>query len=451
MTDEEQKKKIATWRFGLIADFVTGVKLSYGEKEMLIRQKVERTYEMPFSKRTKISRSTLLQWVNDYKAAGFRIEGLYPKTRRDRGILRRLDSSLCLAIKEVKKENPNFTVPAILKILKHRKIIAMNETINVTSVYRFLKNENLHTINAEAVDKRAFEAQFPNEIWQSDVMHGSFATSTDGSRLVKGKTYLHAIIDDHSRLIVHAQFYLSERLEAIKDCLRQAIQKRGLPQKFYVDNGACFSAINLDQICAGLGIALIHSRPYTPQGRGKIERWFRNVRDNFLSVHQHVKTLSELNDKLDAWVDEYNTAVHSTTKQSPYDRYRKNLELVRPAPLELMNYFRFVEFRKVKKDRSVQLNGKLYEVAVSLIDRRVELRFHQDEPDIVEVFFDNRSFGFATPARPHVNAKIGRSWNSFEGKDKVLDSSPLSQLTFNSQPSPKTGELFNTKEHAPHE
>jgi putative transposase len=448
MTDEEQKKTIATFRFGVIADFVTGVKLTYGDKEMLLRQKVNRSYEIPFSKRTRIGRATILQWVSDYKNAGFRIEGLFPKTRRDKGVLRKLDPSVRLAIKETKKEHPSLTVPALITLLKHKKVIAMNEHINMTSVYRFIKHEKLHEVNADAVDKRAFEASYANEIWQSDVMHGPFLTSKINDRVCKGKAYLHAIIDDHSRLIVHAQFYLSETLDAIKDCLRQAVAKRGLPQKFYVDNGACFSAVNLEQVCASLGIALVHSRPYIPQGRGKIERWFRNVRDNFLSVHKDIKSIDELNDKFFDWTEEYNSSIHSTTKQTPYDRYKKNLEMVRPAPAELLDYFRLIEFRKVKKDRSVQLNGKIFEVALNLIDRRVELKYHKDEPDRVEVFFENRSFGFATPTCVHVNARIGRSWN--KEKEEPNARAPT-KPTSNSTTVHKSGELFNKTQEQGHE
>ena len=108
-------------------------------------------------------------------------------------------------------------------------------------------------------------------------MHGPRAKVSG----INKKTYLHAIIDDSSRYIIHAEFFTSEKLEAFKECLKAAVEKRGLPQKLYVDNGACYSAINLEQITACLGIGIKHSRPYIPQGRGKIERWFRNVRESF--------------------------------------------------------------------------------------------------------------------------------------------------------------------------
>ncbi|MCB0745224.1 MAG: transposase family protein, partial [Ignavibacteriae bacterium] len=267
MSDQDNKMQIATFRFGIISEFVTGVKLNYGEKEKLLNEKAERSYSIPGSTRGVISRSTILLWINDYKKAGMKIEGLFPKERKDKGSFKGLDSTLRMAIKNMKKEDPKLTVPVIIKKIKQQKLIPMGSTINHRSVYTFLKNEKLNSINKEANDKRKFEASAPNEIWQSDVMHGPQAKINGINR----KTYLCAIIDDHSRMIMHAEFYDGETLDNLKDCLKKAIEKRGLPQKFYVDNGSCVRALNLEQIAACLGIALKHARPYTPQGKGKID------------------------------------------------------------------------------------------------------------------------------------------------------------------------------------
>jgi putative transposase len=408
MSEVEKNLEIATFRFGIIAEFVTGVKLSYGEKEKLLQEKSSRNYNMPHSNRSVISRSTIISWVYDYKNAGHRIEGLYPKERKDKGVYKSLDSTLRIAIKNMKKTNPRFTVPTIVKKLKHQKLIPMDEIINYRSVYNYLKREKLTNINEDAVDKRHFEAIAPNEIWQSDVMHGPRALINGVNR----KTYLCAILDDHSRMIMHAEFYSSETLENLKDCLKKSIKRRGLPQKFYVDNGACYRALNLEQITACLGIALKHARPYMPQGKGKIERWFRNVRDNFLPFYTSVKDLSALNEQLDLWVDDYNNREHTTTKTTPLKRYIKNLECVRPAPPNLLDYFRMIDFRRVKNDRTFKLKGVLYEAPVQLIGKKIELRYHEDDTTQLEVFFNNQSFGFVTLVDPHVNARIGRNWSS---------------------------------------
>jgi putative transposase len=439
LNDDDKKLKIATFRFGLISEFVTGVKLVYGEKEKLLKDKLARGYDIPFSARGQVSRSTLEKWINDYKKAGYRLEGLYPQARKDKGQPRALSSSLRLAIKELKKECPDLKVPALITCLRHKKLIGADERINSGTLYRYLHSEELTKINEDAVDKRHFEAAHPNEIWQSDVMHGPYVRAENKSR----KSYLIAIIDDHSRLIVHSQFYLNETRESFLDCLRQAILKRGIPQKLYIDNGSCFKALHLEQVAAQLGIAIKHSRPYIPQGRGKIERWFKFVRDSFVAISEQTNTpdkLDLLNHNFSEWVEEYNNRVHATTKQSPYQRYRAGLECVRPAPKALMDYFRQIEFRRVKKDRTVRLMGTLFEVPVALIDRQVELRFHPEELSQVEIFFQGKSYGMASVLNVHVNSQIGRNWDPHPSSLK-----PTPELITVPTPHP-TGQLFQNNE-----
>lgn len=441
MTEDERKTKIASFRFGLISEFVTGVRLGYGEKERLLQEKVGRRYDVPFSDRNQISRATIEKWICDYKKSGYRIEGLYPQERSDKGALRSLSSEVKLAIKELRKEDATLKAPALLKCLVHKKLISPDERINMSTLYRYLKTEELKTLNQDAIDKRLFEAENPNEIWQSDVMHGPYVKVEGRSK----KAYLIAILDDHSRFIVHAEFYLNEARESFLDCLRQGILKRGLPQKLYIDNGSCFRTLHLEQIAAQLGIGIHHSRPYTPQGRGKIERWFRYVRDNFTAVDKQAhngEKLDLLNHNFSEWVDAYNNRVHGTTKQSPYDRYRAKLECIRPAPAHLLNYFRQVEFRYVKKDRTVRLMGHIFEAPVCLIDRQAELRFHPEDLSQVEIFFQGKSHGNIAVVSPHVNSKIGRNWNGrWNGPKK--DSPQESELA--PEMIPSTGKLFENE------
>lgn len=439
-TEREKKLQIATFRFGIISEFVTGVRLEYGEKERLLKEKTNRTYDIPFSKsRTRVARSTIEYWISEYRKAGFRLEGLEPKKRSDKGSSRAISPSLKLAIKELKKEEPSIKVPAIVNRLRTKKLIGQDEVLNPSTIYRYLAAENLININEDAVDKRHFEASHPNELWQSDVMHGPYVR-VDGDK--SKKSYLIAIIDDHSRLIVHAEFYLAETVENLLDALRQAVLKRGLPQKLYVDNGACFKTLHLEQVSAQLGIGIKHSRPYTPQGRGKIERWFKYVRENFLlsQAKETRDTLDLINHHFSEWVETYNGKIHSTTKQTPTDRYRQGLECVRPAPPGILDYFRQIEFRRVKKDRTIKLHGTLLEAPVGLIDRQVELRYHFEDLSQVEIFFQNKSYGIAGVVSPHVNAKIGRNWEKKDRPHKGASRSAEEALVANEAPS--TGQLF---------
>jgi transposase InsO family protein len=439
MEEKDKKMKVATFRFGVIADFVNGTRLDYGEKEKLLDAKVAKVYEIPFSNQQRIARSTIEKWIQDYKRGGYHLEALHPKSRKDKGEVRSVPTHIKLAIKELKKENPALTLPTIITALKHKKLIGAEEKVNLSSLYRYWNNEELHSLNMAAVDKRHFEAKFPNELWQSDVMYGPMVRTETGGK--NKQSYLIAILDDHSRLIIHCAFYLSERRESFLDCLRLAILKRGLPQTLYIDNGSCYRSLHLEQVTAQLGIAIKHSRPYTPQGRGKIERWFRYVRENFLQVlnlkeGESQPKLDYLNQCFSDWVDEYNNREHGSTKQSPLKRYQDGISHVKPAPNGLLDYFRQIEYRKVKKDRTIRVMGSIFEVPVGLIDRQVELRFHPEDLAQIEVYFDGRSYGFAVVANPHVNAMIGRNWDpKSPPKEKSVD-------LLKDDGQKKSGELF---------
>ena len=256
----------------------------------------------------------------------------------------------------------------------------------------------------EPEDRRKFEAELPNDLWQSDVMHGPLIAS--GGKMKK--SYLIALLDDHSRLITQGAFYLSEGILSYVDALENALLKRGLPRKLYVDNGPAFRSLHLEHITASLGIALIHSRPYKPQGRGKIERFFKTVREEFLVGFQG-KTLDDLNLAFDAWLtDIYHARKHTATGQSPFERFTSNMACLRAAPADLLDHFRKAARRTVAKDRTLTVNGKLYEAPVALIGKRVEILYHDSDPDRIEIRFGKQSYGYLLPVDIHVNCRVKR-------------------------------------------
>jgi hypothetical protein len=226
------------------------------------------------------------------------------------------------------------------------------------------------------------------------------------------KTYLIAFIDDHSRLIPHGEFYPSESLACFSNALEQALLKRGLPRKLYVDNGPAYRSRQLEYTCASLGIALIHARPYMPQGKGKIERFHRTVRSELLSGFNG-QTLREINEAFDLWVNgKYHQRKHSSTGQSPFKRFTSNMECIRPAPTDLKDHFRKTVKRRVNKDRSIVINKRLYEAPVELIGKRVEVLFHEDSPEKAEVKWRQKSYGMLTMVDLHVNCRVKRDKNN---------------------------------------
>jgi putative transposase len=403
--EEEKKREVATFRFGVISDLVVSHTLERGERERLLREKAERQWVIPYSRRTRISVSTLALWVRCYERGGRKLEALYPQGRSDIGQSRRLDEEVAQSLINLKREHPQASVQVLIRTLQERKLIEPWAKICPTTVYRFLKSQGLLEVPPPAVkDRRRFEAEFPNDLWQSDMMYGPMVKVEGRQR----KTFLFAFLDDMSRLVPHAQFYLSEGLESYLDCLRQALLRRGLPRRLYVDNGPTFRSQHLAQITASLGIALIHSTPYQPEGRGKCERWFRTVREGFLSAWRGEEA-GDLNRSLRRWLEEtYHQRVHSVTTQKPLERFSSHLECVRPAPPNLEDFFRKRALRNVAKDRSVALQGRLYEAPLGLLGKRVVLFYHDHDPARVEVFWEDRSYGFMALLDARVNFRVRR-------------------------------------------
>lgn len=405
---EDQKQQTAVFRFGVIADLVSG-NLDPGDQERLILEKSHRKWTIPFSTKTRISRSTILRWIRLYRNSNGNLRSLYPEERSDRGKPRAMDDETAANLIQLRREMPKAPVAKLIQALTQRRLVAPGTALSQTSVYRFLNHHGLmRDPGKTSVDRRKFEAQSPNDIWQSDVMHGPSVMV--GNRLKK--TYLVAFIDDHSRLVPHARFYLSERLDDYMHAFETALLTRGLPRKLYVDNGAAFRSHHLEHVAACLGIALIHSKPYTPQGRGKIERFFRTVRSQLLSGIQ-TDDLETLNRALSNWIQhDYHQRKHSATGQNPFNRFTEHTECLRNAPKNLRDYFRKLALRRVAKDRTVTLDGRLYEAPVPLIGLKVQLLFHTDEPESVEVQYQQKSYGLLRPVDLNVNCRARRDKNN---------------------------------------
>lgn len=408
--DEDQKKQVAIFRFGVISDFVSPARLDWGERTRLLREKCAREWQIPFSGRTGLSPATILSWIRAYERAGRRLEALYPRSRSDRGSGRALDEETALALIGLRREMPNGTVRSLIRVAQERRLVDCEQHLAESTVWRLLKREGLMQREHAPVDRRRFEAELPNDIWQSDVMHGPSVRMEGKNR----KAYLIAFIDDMSRLICHAQFYLSEKLDCYLDSLRQALLTRGLPRKLYVDNGPAFRSLHLKQICASLGIALVHSKPYQPQGRGKVERFFRTLRSDFLAGFRG-ESLRDLNEALDAWVrNVYHIREHRSTQETPLRRFAAHSECLRASPKDLQDHFRKQARRRVAKDRTVALAGRLYEAPVALIGKQITLLYHSQDLARLEALHEGKSYGMLRVVDLNVNCRVQRQQGNLE-------------------------------------
>ena len=403
--DEDAKRTIAVFRFGVISDLVGGRKLNRGEKELILKEKSSSRWDIPFSTRSNISRSTILAWARAYEKGGRRLESLYPDERKDKGRSRVMDEEAIAALVSLKKDRMGVSLPIILKEARAKGILPQRYMVSYATIYRIFKKHGVSEADHVYPDRRKFEAELPNDIWQSDCLHGPKALHEGRMR----KTYLFAFIDDMSRLIPHGEFYLNERIDSYIDALAKALAKRGLPRKLYVDNGPAFSTQVLSHATASLGIALVHSTPYQPEGRGKIERFFKTVRMQFLSAAPDGLSLVDLNKRFKEWIDEYHLREHGSTKEAPLSRYAKHLHCIREAPKDLMDHFRKRATRKVDKDRTISLDGRLYEAPVDMIGKTATLLYHENDPSRVELLFNGASRGMLVPLDVRINARVKRS------------------------------------------
>ena len=413
MNDTDHPHTVALFRYGLIADLV---QLPPGSKGLyaLIDQKADRQYTIPGSTRTRVAPETIRDWLKRYRRGGF--DALLPKPRADRGRSRSLPPQVADLLLGIKEGNMQLSVQLVIREARDHSEIPPELPLPPSTVHRLLARHGLmdkQRGDPSEADRRRFAFKQAGEMWMSDVMHGP--TVFVGGR--KRKTYLIAFIDDATRVILDCAFTLSENTTTFLPVLKQAVQRRGLPKRLYVDNGANYRSRHLAIVCAKLGIALIHARPYRPQGKGKIERWFKTVRAQLLTrlTPPDTASLEALNRRLQAWVQgEYHHAPHrGLDGRTPLEQWALCGEDVRfPEPdLDLDDLFLFETLRKVQKDRTVSLNGVVYEVDAILVGEKVTLRYDPAAPTgrAIQVWYDGKAIELAKPVQTYANCFVKRN------------------------------------------
>jgi putative transposase len=401
--DSKGQDEVALHRWAVIAE-AAGARLTGAERGAVVRQIAARDHQHPDGSRRRYSRGTIDRWIRAWRAGG--LEALRPAERSDTGTVR-AHPELFAEAAALRLELPGRSAAQIASILYHRHGIAVAER----TIRAQLRRAGLHR-EALAAEPRAFgryEAARPNERWITDVLVGPWVPypRRDGS----ARARLFLIVDDHSRLLAGGRFFAHENARACQDLLRRSITRRGVPEVLYADNGAPFSNAWLARTCAVLGIRLVHSRPYSPEGRGKQERLNRYIREAFLAeaTHQGIESLDQLNDLLAAWADHVaNRRVHAETGQMPIERFEAGGPHRQADPALLADAFRWSVTRKVTRTATVPLEGNSYAVDPALTGRRVELRYDPEDLTRIDVLLDGKPAGAATPfvTRRHVHRAV---------------------------------------------
>jgi putative transposase len=390
--DQSRREQIALHRFGVIAE-ATPERLNTAERGAIVRRIASATHTDPDGSMRRYSRQSIDRWLRAWRSGGLR--ALEPVERSDTGAVRS-HPELFTEAASLRLELPSRSSAQIASILFHRHGVRVSErTIRQQLRQRGLNREALA---AEPKVFGRYEAERPNERWITDVLVGPYVPYPRTTSSVRARLFL--IVDDHSRLLVDGRFFAHENARACQELLRRAIIHRGVPEVFYADNGAPFKNSWLARTCAVLGIRLVHSKPYSPEGRGKQERLNRYIREAFLAeaTHHGIASLDELNDLFTAWAEQVcNRRVHGETKQVPIERFETGGPHRQASPELVREAFRWSATRKVTRTATVPLEGNSYSVDPALVGRRVELRFEPEELAKIEVYLDGKPAGVATP------------------------------------------------------
>ena len=399
--DNEIREKIALKRYQIISPVLaepTRVKNQY------FREQANREHEFPRYGVRKVRVSTMKAWLKAYKKRGF--DGLKPKDRSDGGRPRRLSDEM-LSVVEVKcKAYPHWTVQKLYEELREQGLLG-DPPVHYNTLLRIVKAKGWLTPKARTDVRKAYEVDNFGDLWLCDFMHGPQVRMGNQIR----KAILCAIMDDHSRMIVGHAFSGSKTVSVVTQVLKDAMSTYGVPLRVYADNGASFSASLLSRSCALAGISLIHSRPYDSASRGKIERFFRSVRDRFLSGITETVTLEELNEAFWAWIRDYHEKVHSSLDQRPIDRYQSSMERVhmrRMSKTEMDEIFLVRYERVVNNDATISFKKKLYEVPAAYIRQRVEIRHPVDSPEEIYLYDNDIRVGRIKLVDKRENARTFR-------------------------------------------
>ncbi len=390
--------EIALFRYGLIAQLVH-TPPDKGQQEALLREIASRTYTIPGSTRTRVSITTLRRYLRTYRDQGF--EALRPGARADAGAPRAFPPEVLEKAIALREEQPSRTTQTIVDILRRDESLSLPRSLNVHTLTTHLRRQGKtrHLLAQTGKTYRRFERDHTNSLWQGDAMAGPWLPDPN----VPGKkrrAHLFCFIDDHSRLVPYAEFFFDEALPRMERVLKVALLRRGVPDAVYVDNGQVYSSTQFHAACATLGIQRIQAAPYSPEGKGKQERFFETLRLRFLPEVEasNITTLTDLNESLWAWLEcVYHQHEHSETHQTPLARYSAGLDQVRHAdPETVRRAFLWREKRTVRKDATLSLQGNRYQVEPHLAGRTLELRFDPFDLSQIELYLDGARLGLAT-------------------------------------------------------
>ena len=406
MDKEEKFQQIALFRYSLIAPAVVGT-FEAPSRAQYFRSIAARKHSGPDGRYVSVTPASLERWYYDYMKSG--LPGITPKERIDHGRSRVLPGDAIEMIRGLKEDLPYITGKAIYTKLVEGGAINAADT-SLSTVQRYIRNNGLKRPPVNALEMKAYEMEFANDCWQADTSQGPVIKISGR----KHQTFLISFLDDASRLITHAQFYLNDNAINMQDSFKQAIAKFGVPKMLFVDNGKSYDNLQLQLICASIGIVLAHSRPYVATSRGKIERAFRTIKDGWMNAVDWgmFASLDDVNASLAAFLSErYTNSTHSSLNCTPKERFLRDYDKVRHIPAgELDFHFLHRKECRVTNAATIKLLGTEYETPQQYIGSKIKIRFLPTDMSELFIFSDDQKLLHTIrPVKKVENSKIKRA------------------------------------------
>ena len=365
------KNEIALFRYGLIAPVITDT-FTENTKTEYFRNVADRSYIVN-GKEMKFSWKTIKNWEIHYRKYGY--ESLIPKVRNDANTSRKLNEETKMQIKDIKKQFPHISGTLIYQKLITDGFINPND-ICLGTILKFIRDNKTYFNEIDGIDRRSFIMEHSNDCWQADTSHGPYLT-VDNKRI---QTYLIAIIDDASRMIVGAKFFFNDNSINLQEVMKQSIKTYGIPKKLFVDNGKTYKNDQFNIICATLGLVLIHARPYSGASKGKIERWFHTMKECWMRGlnWNEIDSIESLNELLKDFVNNYNNSVHSSLEKeegnptTPRQRWFKDSNMIVKKENNFIDIaFLHTAYPTIRSDAIAYIKGHEFEVDMKYIKKKL--------------------------------------------------------------------------------
>lgn len=376
----KKETRIDLFRYGIIAPLITGNMVGITR---FCNEASKKKYYYN-GKEYTFSAETLKKWYYKYKNKGF--DALNTKIRNDKEQTRKLSEETVQYIIDLKSKYPKITTKRIYDKLLDENFITND--VSIQCFYRYIKTNCSKRNLAVTKERRRYEKEFSNDTWQGDTSYGPYILVNG----VKYRTYLIHFIDDHSRMIVGHGFFFHDNAINVQKVLKKAIETYGVPKQIYLDNGKSYKNIQLEIICARLGIKLTHTHAYDPEAKGKVERSFKTIKEGWMYSTDWNKfnSIEELEINYNEYLyNQYINKIHSELKETPNNVWHndiKNTIHKTIAKEKLEEIFMHTITRKVSNDRTISFNNILYEVPYEYVGQEIELRYYVNNEEELWIY-----------------------------------------------------------------